>query len=43
MGEKVSVNSSILLNKSFEIIEAYWLFPHTKITALLQPKSKDMH
>ncbi len=40
MGEKVSVDSSTMLNKSFEIIEAYWLFPHKKIIALLQPSSK---
>ena len=39
MGEKVSIDSSTLLNKSFEIVEAYWLF-NQKVKALLQPQSK---
>lgn len=40
MGEKVSVDSSTLINKAFEIIEAYWLFPNYKTKALLQRDSK---
>ncbi len=40
MGEKVSVDSSTLINKAFEIIEAYWLFPSYKTKALLQINSK---
>lgn len=40
MGEKVSVDSSTLINKAFEIVEAHWLFPNYKTTALLQRSSK---
>ena len=39
MGEKISVDSSTLLNKAFEIVEGYWLFETKKIRALVQPQS----
>ena len=39
MGEKISVDSSTLLNKAFEIVEGYWLFGTKKIRALVQQHS----
>ena len=39
MGEKVSVESAILINKAYEILEAYWLFNKMKVNALVQRKS----
>lgn len=41
MGEKISVDSATLLNKGFEIIEAYYLFrfPPEKIKVLIHPQA----
>jgi 1-deoxy-D-xylulose-5-phosphate reductoisomerase len=39
MGAKISVDSATLVNKCFEIIEAYWYFHTTKIEALYHPTS----
>lgn len=39
MGEKITIDSNTLLNKCFEIIEAYWYFKTNKINVLLDPKS----
>ena len=39
MGEKVSVDSATLINKAYETVEAYWLFNHIKVEALVQRKS----
>ena len=39
MGAKITIDSSTLVNKGFEVIEAHWLFgtPVEKITVLLRP------
>jgi 1-deoxy-D-xylulose-5-phosphate reductoisomerase len=41
MGKKVSVDSSTLMNKGLEVIEAYWLFglPLDKIEVVIHPQS----
>lgn len=41
MGKKISVDSSTLMNKGLEVIEAYWLFntPIDKIEVLIHPQS----
>ena len=41
MGKKVSVDSSTLMNKGLEVIEAYWLFglPIDKIEVVIHPQS----
>ena len=39
MGAKISIDSSTLMNKCFEIIEAYWYFSSKKIYALYHPQS----
>ena len=39
MGEKITIDSNTLLNKCFEIIEAYWYFHTKKINVLLDPTS----
>ena len=41
MGAKITIDSSTLVNKGFEVIEAHWLFgtPAEKITVLLHPQS----
>ncbi|EPP36811.1 1-deoxy-D-xylulose-5-phosphate reductoisomerase [Chlamydia avium] len=41
MGEKITVDSSTLINKGLEIIEAYWLFglENTEIDAIIHPQS----
>jgi len=41
MGAKITIDSSTLINKGFEIIEAHWLFgvPADKISVLLHPQS----
>ena len=41
MGAKITIDSSTMLNKAFEIIEARWLFdvPSEKITAVVHPQS----
>lgn len=38
MGEKISVDSSTMINKFFEIIEAYYYFKIDKIEALYHPE-----
>ncbi len=39
MGEKITIDSSTLINKCFEIVEAYWLFNTKNIIALYHPQS----
>ncbi len=41
MGSKITVDSATMLNKSFEIIEARWLFdiPGERISAIVHPQS----
>lgn len=41
MGKKISVDSSTMMNKALEIIEAYWFFslPVDKIEILIHPES----
>ncbi len=39
MGEKISIDSATLMNKCFEIIEAYWLFNTKNIIPLYHPQS----
>lgn len=41
MGAKITVDSATMMNKGFELIEAYWLFgyPLDKVTPLLHPQS----
>jgi len=41
MGAKITIDSSTLVNKGFEVIEAHWLFgvPAERIAVLLHPQS----
>ncbi|MEG1864328.1 MAG: 1-deoxy-D-xylulose-5-phosphate reductoisomerase [Alistipes sp.] len=41
MGAKITIDSSTLVNKGFEVIEAHWLFgtPADKIAVVLHPQS----
>ena len=39
MGAKVSVDSATLINKAYEMLEAYWLFNNIEVSALVQRKS----
>ncbi len=41
MGRKISVDSSTMVNKALEVIEAYWLFnvPVDKLEVLIHPQS----
>ena len=41
MGHKVTIDSSTLMNKGFEVIEAHWLFgvPMDKIEVIIHPQS----
>lgn len=41
MGAKVTIDSSTMMNKGLEVIEAHWLFdcPYEKIDVLVQPQS----
>jgi len=41
MGRKISVDSSTMVNKALEVIEAYWLFgvPINKLKVLIHPQS----
>lgn len=41
MGAKITIDSSTLMNKGLEVIEAYWLFqlPLEKIEAIIHPQS----
>lgn len=41
MGEKISIDSATLMNKGFEVIEAFWLFPVEieQIEVVIHPQS----
>ena len=39
MGKKISIDSSTLMNKCFEIVEAYWLFNTKEVEAIYHPQS----
>lgn len=41
MGKKITIDSATLMNKGFEVIEAYWLFgiPIEKIKVIIHPES----
>lgn len=41
MGKKISIDSSTLMNKGLEVIEAHWLFnsPYEKIEVVVHPQS----
>ena len=41
MGNKITIDSATLMNKGFEVIEAYWLFglPQDKVEILIHPQS----
>jgi 1-deoxy-D-xylulose-5-phosphate reductoisomerase len=41
MGSKITIDSSTLMNKGLEVIEAYWLFQlrHDQVEALIHPQS----
>jgi len=41
MGSKITIDSATMMNKGFEIIEAYWLFnlPADKIEVIIHPQS----
>lgn len=39
MGKKISVDSSTLMNKGLEVIEAYWLFDQTPLEVIVHPQS----
>ena len=41
MGSKITIDSATMMNKGFEIIEAYWLFdlPVNKIKVIIHPQS----
>ncbi|MFA4907222.1 MAG: 1-deoxy-D-xylulose-5-phosphate reductoisomerase [archaeon] len=41
MGKKITIDSSTLMNKGLEIIEAHWLYgmPYEKIEAIMHPQS----
>lgn len=41
MGNKITIDSATMMNKGFEVIEAYWLFgiPKNKIDILIHPQS----
>ena len=41
MGKKITVDSATLMNKAFEVIEAYWLFgvPWERIQVVIHPQS----
>jgi 1-deoxy-D-xylulose-5-phosphate reductoisomerase len=41
MGQKITIDSSTLMNKGLEVIEAHWLFdiPYSKIDVVIHPQS----
>jgi 1-deoxy-D-xylulose-5-phosphate reductoisomerase len=39
MGRKITIDSSTLMNKGLEVIEAYWLFGIDKIEVVIHPQS----
>lgn len=40
MGEKITIDSSTMINKLFEVLEAYWLYGIKQIDALIEKSSK---
>ncbi len=39
MGQKITIDSATMVNKLFEVVEAYWLFGTQNIDALIEPSS----
>ncbi|MRI84176.1 MAG: 1-deoxy-D-xylulose-5-phosphate reductoisomerase [Nitratiruptor sp.] len=39
MGAKITIDSATMVNKLFELLEAYWLFGTDRIDALIEPSS----
>ncbi|MCX8515078.1 MAG: 1-deoxy-D-xylulose-5-phosphate reductoisomerase [Burkholderiales bacterium] len=39
MGKKITIDSSTLMNKGLEVIEAYWLFGIDKLEVVIHPQS----
>ncbi len=39
MGTKITIDSATMVNKLFELLEAYWLFGITDIDAVIEPSS----
>ncbi len=39
MGQKITIDSATMVNKLFEMLEAYWLFGTQNIDALIEPSS----
>ena len=41
MGSKITIDSATMMNKGFEVIEAFWLFnlPFEKIEIVIHPQS----
>ena len=41
MGNKITIDSATLMNKGFEVIEAYWLYniPYEKVEIVIHPQS----
>ncbi len=39
MGQKITIDSATMVNKLFEVLEAYWLFGTKEIEALIEPSS----
>ncbi len=39
MGQKITIDSATMVNKLFEVLEAYWLFGTENIDALIEPSS----
>jgi len=40
MGEKITLDSATMVNKLFEILEAYWFFKKKEIDAVIEPTSQ---
>jgi|GEM_PF-109172 len=40
MGAKITVDSSTMVNKLFEVLEAYWLFKIEEIDGIIEPSSR---
>ncbi|BCD68798.1 1-deoxy-D-xylulose-5-phosphate reductoisomerase [Nitratiruptor sp. YY09-18] len=39
MGQKITIDSATMVNKLFEVLEAYWLFGTKAIDAIIEPSS----
>ena len=39
MGQKITIDSATMVNKLFELLEAYWLFGIDRIDAMIEPSS----